>query len=166
MNDILKLGLVASVFALGAACGSEPERTGVAPESDATAQSETPPSAEQTKSDTIAINLDYLEEVEYKALLDEGSSMKYTWTVAGDTENGGVYYDFHGDAGSEETPPPDSYEEGEAPTKTGEFEAPFDGYHGWYFLNIEERPITITLEIEGAYQSHKEIYRGSQLKSQ
>ena len=41
----------------------------------------------------------------------------------------------------------------------GSLTAPFDGYFGWYFLNIEERAITINIEVSGYWDKDIELYR-------
>jgi len=40
--------------------------------------------------------------------------------------------------------------------------APFDGNHGWYWMNIEENPVKIVLEVRGYYESLDEIMRAYQ----
>ena len=42
------------------------------------------------------------------------------------------------------------------------FGAGEDGNHGWYWLNIEEEPITITLEVHGYYERIDELFRSYQ----
>ena len=44
------------------------------------------------------------------------------------------------------------YEEQQAGTKgNGSLVAPFEGEHGWYWLNINEVPVTITLTVTGFF---------------
>ncbi len=52
--------------------------------------------------------------------------------------------------------------EGEIAGGAGSLVAPFDGNHGWYWLNIQENSINISLEVYGYYESLAEIYRGTQ----
>ena len=42
----------------------------------------------------------------------------------------------------------------ELTSANGAFVAPFDGIHGWYWLNLTAKPIKITLKISGFYESH------------
>jgi hypothetical protein len=77
--------------------------------------------------------------------------MTYSWS----TDAGKVYYDFHAE--------PDAKKPGEAvqalrykevqeaTTANGALTAPFDGIHGWYFLNLEAKTTTITLKVSGFY---------------
>jgi hypothetical protein len=88
----------------------------------------------------------------------------YSWHVEGDTEYKGVYFDFHGHPTSEHKAEfPEgyflSYETGEQPSRNGNFTAPFAGYQGWFFMNLEYRPITIVIEVSGYYDEHLELYR-------
>ena len=43
--------------------------------------------------------------------------------------------------------------------QSGAFTVAFPGYHGWYFMNLEEGPIKIELTASGYYTAHKEMYR-------
>lgn len=85
------------------------------------------------------------QQTEIKALLDEAQVILYTWHA----EGGPVYTDFHGhepDAGDAFV----RYEETQASTDGhGSLVAPFSGEHGWFWLNISEQPVTITLQITG-----------------
>lgn len=110
------------------------------------------------KRDVIQITLKEGEEVEYKALLDKGESMFFSWSIP----SGEIYYDFHGEPTEGDFPEGYflSYGEGEGSSQKGDFTAPFTGHHGWYWLNYNEEPVTIELTLEGYYRSHEEMYRG------
>lgn len=110
------------------------------------------------KRDTIQITLKEGEEVEYKALLDKGESMFFSWSIP----QGQIYYDFHGEPTEGDFPEGYflSYGEGEGKSQEGSFTAPFTGHHGWYWLNYNEEPVTIELTLNGYYRSHEEMYRG------
>jgi len=118
---------------------------------------DTPPS---TRS--FRIDLGYLDEVEYKAVLVAGETMFYSWRVESGED---TYFDFHGDPTEGEFPEEysQSYHEGEGPDSQGSFTATFTGNHGWYWLNISDNDITITLQVTGYYRSVEEIYRGNQM---
>ncbi len=113
------------------------------------------------RSDTLTIELDVVEAVEYKAIMQQGDALVYSWRV----NKGKVYTDYHADpAGSDAYPEGYwvRYSEGELEGSSGSLVAPFAGNHGWYWLNIEEEPITITLELRGFYESVDEVMRGKQ----
>ena len=114
------------------------------------------------RSDTITIELDVGEQTEYKAIMQQGNAFVYHWKL----EKGIVYTDFHADPGENAAGYPDRYYVRYAESETGEnsgsLVAPFAGNHGWYWLNIEEEPITITLEIHGYYDRVEELMRSYQ----
>ena len=114
------------------------------------------------RSDRIEVPIDEFEQVEVKAVMKQGDAFVYTWRlVEGDT----VYTDFHADPHQVDQFPPEywiRYLESESNGESGSLVAPFDGNHGWYWLNIEENPIRIELEVHGYYESVEEIMRSYQ----
>lgn len=114
------------------------------------------------RSDTMTISLDVGEQVEVKAVMERGDALVYAWSV----DAGIVYADFHADPGENAAGYPDRYfiryRESETANSAGSLVAPFDGNHGWYWLNIEEHPVTITLEVSGYYSRIGEIFRSYQ----
>lgn len=114
------------------------------------------------RSDTLTIELDVGEQVEYKAVMQRGAVIVFSWRVA----EGIVYTDFHADPGENADGWPEGYfiryRESETDHGAGSLVAPFDGNHGWYWLNIEERPIRITLELHGYYERIDELFRSYQ----
>jgi len=120
--------------------------------------------AAKFRSDTITIELDVGEQTEYKAIMKQGEAFVYHWKL----EKGIVYTDFHADPGENAAAAgyPDQYyiryAESETAEGSGSLVAPFSGNHGWYWLNIEEEPITITLEVHGYYDRIEELMRSYQ----
>ena len=113
------------------------------------------------RTDSMKISLDTAEQVEIKLFAKQGDTFVYSWHV----DNGLVYTDFHADAGENADYPERywiRYEEGELNGSSGSLVAPFDGNHGWYWLNIEPEPVVITLEVRGFYDSIEEIMRSYQ----
>ena len=113
-------------------------------------------------NDTIIVELQSGEQVEYKALMEQGDAMIYSWSV----DKGIVYTDFHADPTLNKDSYPEDYyiryRESETATSSGSLVASFAGNHGWYWLNIEEHPIKITLEVSGFYSEIKELGRSFQ----
>ena len=70
-----------------------------------------------------------------------------------------VYYDFH----AEPAKAPEGYfvryAEGESMKDSGSLVAPFTGHHGWYWLNISEKPVTINLQVDGYHKELIEVFR-------
>jgi len=114
------------------------------------------------RKDAMSISLDVGEQVEVKAVMDRGDALVYAWSV----DNGIVYADFHADPGEHAADYPDRYfiryRESETANSAGSLVAPFAGNHGWYWLNIEDHPITIKLEVSGYYSQLGEIFRSFQ----
>lgn len=119
--------------------------------------------AAKFRSDTLTIELDVGEQTEYKAIMNQGDALVYHWRLDNGTT---VYTDFHADPGENAEGYPDRYyiryAESETAEQAGSLVAPFDGNHGWYWLNIEEEPITITLEVHGFYERIDELMRSYQ----
>ncbi|MDQ2640104.1 MAG: hypothetical protein M3Y79_05955 [Pseudomonadota bacterium] len=105
------------------------------------------------KTETMRIQLDFDERTEVKVEMAKSKVVLYSWKVTG----GDVYVDFHGhdpakgnsfwvryeEAGQEEGQGVSS--------RNGSLVAPFDGQHGWYFLNLAQGPITIDLTVTGYF---------------
>jgi len=104
------------------------------------------------KSDTLEILIDTDGQLEYKAIMDRGEVLLYSWEA-----NGELYYDFH--AHQEKGDPNfwTRYSEGEAMKDQGSIVAPYQGEHGWYWLNISGKPIKIKLTVAGYYDQIKKI---------
>ncbi len=114
------------------------------------------------RSDTIVIDIDEFEHVEYKAFMKQGDAFVYSWRL---TKGNTVYTDFHADPDGNPAYPERyyvRYAESEDPKASGSLVAPFDGHHGWYWMNIEEQPVQITLEVRGFYEGIEELMRAYQ----
>jgi hypothetical protein len=102
--------------------------------------------AAQTR--TLNITIPPEEETEIKTQLKKSKVILYSWQV----ESGTVYSDFHGHdpaLGSEFFVRYQEHQEGSS--AHGSLVAPFDGEHGWYWLNIHDGPVTITLTVTGFF---------------
>jgi hypothetical protein len=100
------------------------------------------------RSDTLEIVIPPEEETEIKLLMQTSKAAVYSWTV----DRGTIYSDMHGhtpDAG------PDFFvryiEHQETSGGNGSLAAPFEGEHGWYWLNYNDFPVTVTLTVTGFY---------------
>ena len=104
------------------------------------------------KTETINIQIDTDGQVEYKAIMDTGEVLLYSWEA--DAE---LYYDFH--AHQENGNPQfwTRYSEGEGTKDQGSIVAAYQGEHGWYWLNIAGKAVTVKLSVAGYYDRIKEI---------
>jgi len=114
------------------------------------------------RSEKIVIPLEMFEQVEVKAVLKQGDAIVYSWKM---TEGETVYSDFHADPHDVDNYPElyyVRYHESEEGAGSGSLVAPFTGNHGWYWLNIEENPVRIELDVHGYFDSIEEIMRSFQ----
>ena len=101
---------------------------------------------------------------EFKLKMQANADLSYLWHSGTDL----VYADLHGhtlvmgDEGEEEIVVR-YLETQEGTGESGQFETPFGGDHGWYFLNLETRPINIRVQISGNFDSHEYIDIGPQI---
>jgi hypothetical protein len=102
------------------------------------------------KSETIVVPIKADGEVEYKIKMKTGQALVYSWQ----SDNGNVYYDFHGEPTGNPNGSVTYKKDEELRNANGAFVAPFDGIHGWYWVNLTGNPIKITLKISGFYESH------------
>lgn len=100
------------------------------------------------RNETLAIEIEGDGSVEYKALMNQGDSLSFQWSV----DDGQAYYDMHGHDPAFGDEFFTRYDEGEGADASGTMVAPYDGQHGWFWLNLEAEPITITLEVAGFYE--------------
>lgn len=98
---------------------------------------------------TMVVEIDTGGETEVKLWLEEGKMAVFNWEV----EGGIVYSDFHG-----HTPEMGDdfwvrYREDQrgAERGSGSLVAPFSGEHGWYWVNLSDNPVTVTLEATGYF---------------
>jgi hypothetical protein len=107
----------------------------------------------------ITLTLPANAETEIKTVLRENKVVVYHW----ETDMGSIYCDLHGhdpEAGS------DFFvryrEDQEASNVTGSLVAPFGGEHGWYWLNYNDFPVTVTLTVTGFFDDIKDygIHKG------
>jgi hypothetical protein len=102
------------------------------------------------RSDTIKIPLKPDGELEYKVQMKPGGVLVYSW----ETDQGMAYYDFHGEPTNDPKNATRYREEQEVKNSHGGFVAPFEGIHGWYWLNLTGKTQVITLKMSGYYQLH------------
>ena len=101
------------------------------------------------RSDELFVTLAPNKGAEIKALMRAGGRFVFSWSA----EGGSVNFDLHGEevnAGKDEFT---SYLKGkDRSSGHGEFVAPFDGNHGWYWRNRSDRPITVRVKTSGYYE--------------
>ena len=99
------------------------------------------------RSDEMSLTLAAGEGAEIKAQMAAGERLVFSWTSTG----GGVDVDMHGESLDTRTGDR-SYWAGEfEESGHGAFEAPMTGNHGWFWQNLNDAPVTITVKTSGFY---------------
>ena len=104
------------------------------------------------KQDTVTFTLGPREGMEYKYRMEKGASFVYRWISTGK-----VNFDFHGEPEGAPKGYAESYQMGEGERASGSFFAPTPGIHGWFWENLTDKPITVTLSSTGFYASGMEF---------
>jgi len=102
------------------------------------------------RTETLEIPIGPFEETEVKVVLNEGKMIVFSWEVS----QGGIYSDYHGhdpELGSEFWV---RYrEQMEGSNGEGSLVAPFGGEHGWYWVNYNDFPVVVTLNVTGYFEN-------------
>lgn len=159
--DVTGFGRATGLVALSKGAATPPAVTPAATPINADAAGGAPPlkvwslaHAEKYHTGVFEVTLKGDEELEYKTTLSRGEPLLYTWKVK---QGGQVYFEFHGEPTEGKWPDGyyESYEKGEGSNGQGSMVAPFTGLHGWYWLNLSDKPITIEVELAGYFTDFK-----------
>ncbi|WP_346837412.1 hypothetical protein [Microbulbifer sp. SAOS-129_SWC] len=99
------------------------------------------------RTDRVTIEVPAGKGLEYKLHLAKHGHMQYEWS----TENGPLYFDFHGEPTGDTTGYFESFAIATAAEMRGSLTTPFDGSHGWYWKNNGPETVTVTLSTKGFY---------------
>lgn len=105
----------------------------------------------EEREDNIQVEIPAGKGIEYKINMLKYGQVKYEWL----TDKGSVFFDFHGEV--KQLNPSnnvyyESYTVAYSNNMIGNFLAPFEGKHGWYFKNNGESTITINIRLKGQYE--------------
>ena len=107
------------------------------------------------RSETLSLTLPPGKGAEIKAAMKTGDGMVFHWSASGD-----VAVDMHGERTGAAKDEYTSYWIEKAQRQAaGSFTAPFDGSHGWYWLNRSSEPVTVQVEVSGFQEK---LYRPGQ----
>lgn len=102
------------------------------------------------RRETVTVVVPAYEGIELKADMDAGQSLVFDWRSDGVA----LYTDMHGEPfGAAENEFTSYWKEKEQSAGSGTLVALFDGTHGWYWQNMNEEPVTVTVEVSGFYQA-------------
>ncbi len=103
--------------------------------------------ASDYNSDSIDILLESGGRLEYKVSMNVGEVLLYNWKSDGD-----VHSDFHANQTGDKSGFWTRYSEQEGRKAQGSIVAPYSGEHGWFWRNLENRPVNIKLSVAGYYK--------------
>ena len=109
------------------------------------------PASGAIRQDAMTVELLPGKGVEVKALLKNGEGLTYHWTASSD-----VAVDMHGEREGVKNAWTSYAVETAQRAASGTFIAPFDGTHGWYWLNRGTTPVIVTVSVAGFQSS---LYR-------
>lgn len=96
---------------------------------------------------TMQVNIPADGQTEVKLKMTEGKVIVFSWTV----DRGDIYEDYHGHDPALGAGFVRYEEQQEGSSNNGSLTAPFSGEHGWYWLNYNEFPVTVTLTVTGYF---------------
>lgn len=103
---------------------------------------------ETYREETMSVTLAPGKGAEIKTHMKKGETFVFHWAA-----DAAVATDMHGervDAAKDEYT--SYWIEREQSQASGTFTAPFDGSHGWYWLNRGDTPVTVEVEVSGFQQ--------------
>jgi len=103
------------------------------------------------RTDTMAVTLAPGKGAEIKTAMLTGESFLFRWTASAE-----VAVDMHGERPEVKDQYTSYWIEAAQREGGGRFTAPFDGHHGWYWLNRGKQPVTVQLSVTG---SQKKLFR-------
>ena len=107
------------------------------------------------RSDEMTLTLAPGKGAEIKATMQSGAGFVFQWTASAP-----VAVDMHGERKDAKEGEYTSYWiERSLERGSGSFTAPFEGSHGWYWLNRSDAPITVKVQVTGFQQK---LYRPGQ----
>jgi hypothetical protein len=103
------------------------------------------PQPSRFRLDSRQLTVPSLGSIEFKYELPKGTSMTYSWRATAPID-----FDFHTEVAGRPNAS-DTFERGEAAESSGFYTAPYDGIHGWYWENLNDTDVTISLDAAGFF---------------
>lgn len=119
------------------------------------------PQEREFKEETVEFRVAPHEGMEYKYRLDKSEALLYSWTATGP-----VSYEFHAEPDGAPRGYAETYEKGQGKSQaSGTLTAPLPGIHGWYWENLADQGITVTLKAAGFYNMSHEFRKDAPVKT-
>ena len=103
------------------------------------------PQPSRFRLDSRRLTVPSLGSIEFKYELAQGTSMTYSWRATAPID-----FDFHTEVEGRPNAS-DTFERGEAAEGSGFYTAPYDGIHGWYWENLNDSDVSISLDAAGFF---------------
>lgn len=102
--------------------------------------------------DETTLTLEPGEAAEVKLTMQKGDVASYEWV----TDQGHLNSDLHADGANKAFV---SYRKGHAEASdVGEFQAEFDGVHGWFWRNRSDETVEVILRVHGAFSEINRVH--------
>ena len=98
------------------------------------------------RHDARQLTVPSLGSIEFKYQLRKGTPLIYSWRATAPID-----FDFHTEPAGQPASASETFERGEAREKRGFYTAPYDGIHGWYWENLTDTDVTVTLDATGFF---------------
>lgn len=113
------------------------------------------------KQETVDFKVGAGQGMEYKYRLDKGEALLYSWKATGP-----VNFELHAEPDGAPRGYAQSYEKADRRINaSGTLTAPFSGIHGWYWENMGNQEVTVTLTTAGFYNLSHEFRSGAPVKN-
>lgn len=113
------------------------------------------------QQETVTFSLAAKEGMEYKYRLDTGQALLFSWTASAP-----VNYEAHAEPDGAPRGYAQTYEKGTARrSASGTLRTPFSGIHGWFWENLTDQPVTVTLSAAGYFTLSHEFRMGRPVKN-
>lgn len=96
--------------------------------------------------DSRRITVASLSSIEFKYELPKDGTMVYSWTATAPVD-----FDFHTEPAGQSAAASETFERDQVAQKHGSYTAPYAGLHGWYWENLNDVDVTITVEAVGFF---------------
>lgn len=111
-------------------------------------------------TETVEFTLGPREGMEYKYRLEKGDALLYSWKTASPVD-----FEFHAEPDGAPKGYAQTYEKSRGGQASGTLTAPFPGIHGWYWENLSDQQMTVTLTASGFYTLSHEFRSGAPVKN-
>ena len=118
------------------------------------------PQEKAFNAETVEFTVGPREGIEYKYRLDKGEVLLYSWKATGP-----VNFEFHAEPDGGPRGYAQTYEKSQGSQASGTLTAPFSGIHGWYWENVGDQGVTVTLTSSGFYNLSHEFRSGAPVKN-